>query len=161
MSHWVLDEDEFERQYVTGVAAEKAAAAVEPRAELVAFDSETETLSIRFRQGYTVLVPRRLMPELAHLPASELAQVSIVAAGEGLEWPHADLHISVPGLLWRLVGSPGIARQVVAEHARRAAAVRSPARAEASRKNGAKGGRPRKQIAESPPSTNIRRKELP
>lgn len=40
-----------------------------------------------------------------------------------------------------------LARAIVSEMARRAGATKSPKRAEASRKNGAKGGRPKKATA--------------
>ncbi|HEY9724023.1 MAG TPA: DUF2442 domain-containing protein [Oscillatoriaceae cyanobacterium] len=144
MSNWNLDNEDFERQYALGVAAEKAAADVEPRALEACFDAKNGVLAIAYRKGMRVEVPIQIIPELAGLTDAQLAKIALGAGGESLEWAEVDVHISVPGLTWRLFGSPDLARQAVAENARRAAATRSEARAAASRKNGAKGGRPKK-----------------
>jgi len=72
----------------------------------------------------------------------DLAEVAVLGLGLGLHWERLDVDASVPGLLAVLFGTrPWLDRQ----RAARAGATRSPAKAAAARRNGAKGGRPRKR----------------
>jgi len=64
----------------------------------------------------------------------------VLGLGLGLHWERLDVDASVPGLLAGLFGTRAwLDRQ----RATRAGTTRSPARAAATRRNGAKGGRPR------------------
>lgn len=69
--------------------------------------------------------------------AEELADIELLGRGYGLHWEQLDVDYTVPGLV---NGVFGTARWMAA----RAGRATSPAKAEAARANGAKGGRPRK-----------------
>ncbi|MFO1208057.1 MAG: DUF2442 domain-containing protein [Amaricoccus sp.] len=81
--------------------------------------------------------PARLVQGLEDATDSDLAEVEILPQGRGLHWEGRDVDISVPGLVNGIFGTR-------AHMARIAGSARSPAKAAASRANGAKGGRPRK-----------------
>lgn len=157
MSHWSMNDDEFDRAYALGLEGEAIAAGVEPRATSARYEAGTGRLVIEFAAGFELVIPIGLINELRSLSAEDLALVRVSPGGEGLEWEHADVHISVPGLTWSLVGSREHARQVIAQHARRAASTRTEAKAAAARENGKKGGRPRKRpsVAEAAPRLSI------
>jgi Protein of unknown function (DUF2442) len=72
---------------------------------------------------------------------AELAQVEVLGLGLGLHWERLDVDLSVPGLLAGLFGTKAY---IDRQRAARAGATSSPAKAAAARRNGAKGGRPRK-----------------
>jgi len=74
----------------------------------------------------------------------ELAQVEILGLGLGLRWEGLDVDLSVPGLLAGLFGTKAYMDR---QRAARAGSATSVAKAAAARRNGAKGGRPRKLAA--------------
>jgi hypothetical protein len=67
--------------------------------------------------------------------------VSILGLGLALHWEKRDVDLSVPGLLAGLFGTKAYMDR---ERAARAGSATSPAKAAAARRNGTKGGRPRK-----------------
>ncbi len=70
-----------------------------------------------------------------------MAQIEILGLGLGLHWERLDVDLSVPGLLAGLFGTKAYMDR---QRAARAGAATSAAKAAAARRNGAKGGRPRK-----------------
>ena len=96
-------------------------------------------LSLELRNGAAVTIPVSEIRELAAQPAKELAKVRVDAFGEGLMWPSLDVAISAPGLLEAFFG-----HAMRAKIARAGGRARTPAKVDAARKNGRKGGRPRK-----------------
>jgi hypothetical protein len=70
-----------------------------------------------------------------------VAEVAVQGQGYGLHWESLDLDLSVPGLMADLFGTR-------AYMARKAGKATSEAKAAASRRNGAAGGRPKKVAAE-------------
>jgi hypothetical protein len=68
-------------------------------------------------------------------------EAKIVLEGRGLHWEPLDVDLSVPGLLAGLFGTRAYMDR---QRAARAGAATSAAKAAAARRNGAKGGRPRK-----------------
>jgi hypothetical protein len=77
---------------------------------------------------------------LANAQASELIDIEISPQGTGLHWPKLDADLTVEGLLAGLFGS----RSWMRTHAAKAGRVKSIAKTQAAKVNGAKGGRPRK-----------------
>ena len=67
----------------------------------------------------------------------------MAGAGFGLHWPSRDADLAIAGLVNGVFGT----RKWMSELARRAGRATSPAKAAATRANGAKGGRPRKPRA--------------
>lgn len=109
----------------------------EPRAKSARFDAGQGRVVIELSNGCTVAFPARMVQGLEDATDAELAEVELLGRGYGLHWESRDMDISVPGVMAGLFGTR-------AYMARRAGQATSPAKASASRANGAKGGRPRK-----------------
>ena len=111
--------------------------AQEPRASAARFDPRTGKITLDLTNGCTFTFPARLIQGLEGAVDADLAPVELLPQGRGLHWEVPDVDISVPGLVNGIFGTR-------AYMARIAGRSRSPAKAAASRANGAKGGRPRK-----------------
>jgi Protein of unknown function (DUF2442) len=110
------------------------------RATSVRYDRPTGRVVMELSNGYLVGFPISAIPELSHATSTQLAEVELFPAGDVLHWEALDADLSVPGLLLSSVGR----KEKLSEFARIAGKAKSPAKAAASRANGAKGGRPRK-----------------
>ncbi len=121
------------------LARGREAAASEPRARSARFDRNSGRIVVELTNGCTFAFPKELAQGLEQATASELDAIEILGGGYGLHWEALDVDLAVPDLLAGLFGTR-------AWMARRAGRTTSPAKAEAARRNGAKGGRPRKQV---------------
>ena len=110
----------------------------EPRAAAARYDRKLDRVVVDLTNGCTFAFPPRLAQGLEAATDKQLKDVQILGVGYGLHWEALDVDLSIPGLLAGLFGTK-------AYMARRAGQATSPAKAMASRANGAKGGRPRKQ----------------
>ena len=111
-----------------------------PHAAAVRYDDAADRIVIDLTNGATFAFPPRLAQGLENGTAEELAEMELAGDGFGIHWPRLDADLTVPGLLSGLFGS---AKWMAAQ----AGKARSPAKAAAARRNGAKGGRPRKTAA--------------
>lgn len=103
-------------------------------------DRETERIVVDFANGATFLVPARALEDLVQATSDELAEVELL--GEtGLYWKALNVGYTIQGLMAGILGS-----RPFIEAERRRGQSRSPAKAAASRANGAEGGRPKKTI---------------
>jgi hypothetical protein len=93
--------------------------------------------------GCSFAFPARLAQGLEDATDAELSSVEILGAGYGLHWEKLDVDLSVPGLLAGLFGTKAYMDRMRASHAGSATSQR---KARAARKNGIKGGRPRKSV---------------
>jgi hypothetical protein len=109
----------------------------EPRARNVRFESSTRRIIVELTNGCSFIFPVHLVPDLESADDDELASIEVLGLGHGLLWPSIDVALSVQNLLAGLFGTRS-------HQARRAGATRSKAKADAARKNGLKGGRPRR-----------------
>jgi hypothetical protein len=114
-----------------------AARAGEPRAVSARYDRKSNRVVVKLTNGCVFAFPSRLAEGLEAASEAELSQIEILGAGYGLHWEKLDVDLSVPGLLAGVFGT-------AAYMARRAGRTSSPAKAAAARRNGTKGGRPRK-----------------
>ncbi|HEY1753577.1 MAG TPA: DUF2442 domain-containing protein [Caulobacteraceae bacterium] len=122
----------------------EALAAHEPRAKAAHYDAPSGRVVVDLINGCTFAFPARALQGLADASDDELAEVVVQGSGYGLHWERLDADFSVPGLLMGVFGSRAwLAR----EQARRAGQSTSAAKATAARRNGAKGGRPRRKLA--------------
>ncbi|HEX8222259.1 MAG TPA: DUF2442 domain-containing protein [Allosphingosinicella sp.] len=112
----------------------------EPRAASARYDSLTGRIVVELTNGCTFAFPARRIEELETASDAEIAEVEVAGAGFGLHWPSRDSDLTLSGLMNGVFGT----RNWMSELARRAGRSTSPAKAEAARANGAKGGRPRK-----------------
>ena len=113
---------------------------VEPRALSARYDLQSGRVVIELKNGAEIAIPHRIIQGLERAEPRQIADVQIQGQGYGLRWEGLDLDLSVPGLLAGVFGT-------AAYMAGKAGRVRSAAKAAAARKNGKKGGRPRKARA--------------
>jgi hypothetical protein len=107
------------------------------------YDDVRDVVVAELSTGASIGVPRRTIPGLARLRKSGLRDIEITPGGEGL-WSEAlDDGVLLEQLLVLAAGEATLGTI----GARINAAKKSPARAAASRLNGAKGGRPKKSAA--------------
>lgn len=121
-----------------GTRAEDPSAVVDAR-----YDSGSDAVLLEFRGGGSMTIPRRFIPDLEGRSVAALEAVSVSAAGDALLWVSIDADVYVPGLVERAFGH----RLFAASAGQRGGRQRSKAKAAAARRNGAKGGRPRKRVS--------------
>jgi hypothetical protein len=112
----------------------------EPLAIDVRYDGVGDTIIIEMNNGAALVIPRRLMQGLSEATPKQLRRGTIWGSGTCLEWRDVDAQFEVVGLLAGCFGG----RRWMSELARQAGSKTSPAKTAAARRNGAKGGRPRK-----------------
>ena len=105
------------------------------------FDAATRRIIVDLTNGCTFDFPARLTQGLEEAGDEELAEVEILGLGYGLHWETLDVDLSIPGLLAGVFGTTSLMDR---QRAARAGSSTSPAKAEAARRNGQKGGRPPK-----------------
>lgn len=119
--------------------AGREAARMEPRAVEAKFLPSRDQLAIRLANGATLTLPVRIVPELRSASRAQLSAIEILPGGDGLHWAALDFTISVPGLVATLFGPA----EWMAELGRRGGSRVTAAKADAARRNGLRGGRPR------------------
>ncbi len=123
--------------------AEQRMAAVREAGHAVSarYDRRRSRVVVALNTGVEIAFPARLAEGLAGASPENLANIEISPAGLGLHWPRLDADLYVPALLQGVFGSTSwMARLLGAEGGR----ARTVAKVAASRKNGRKGGRPKK-----------------
>ena len=113
----------------------------EPRASAARYDAKTGLVHVALTNDCLFAFPARRVEELGDASDAELGEIEVLGLGLGLRWEALDVDVSVPGLLAGLFGTRAWMDR---QRAARAGAARSPAKAEAARRNGTKGGRPPK-----------------
>lgn len=121
-------------------AAGRELAAAVPHAVRARYDRRSRRIVIELTNGSLFAFPAELAQGLAGASPEALGEIELSGGGYGLHWPSLDVDLTVPGLL---AGIFGTARWMAANAGR----ATSPAKAAAARRNGAKGGRPRKAAA--------------
>lgn len=131
------DHDRFQQARAHGEArAQDASALVDAR-----YDRTSDSVLLTFRGGGSMTIPRRVIPDLGRQPASALEAITLSPAGDAVRWPALDVDVYVPGLVERAFGN----RLFAAAAGRRGGRRRTKAKIAAARRNGVKGGRPRKR----------------
>ena len=113
----------------------------EPRARTARYDKSSRRVIVELTNGCSFAFPARMAEGLSEADDDELTEVEILGAGYGLHWETLDTDLSVPGLLAGLFGTK---RYMDRMRAGRAGSATSVSKADAARRNGLKGGRPRK-----------------
>ena len=105
------------------------------------YDRRRRRVVVRLNTGIEIGFPVALAEGLAGASPEDLAEIEVSPTGLGLHWPKLDADLYVPALLRGVLGSRSwMAAQMGAAGGK----SRSPAKAAAARKNGRKGGRPRR-----------------
>ena len=131
---------EFDKRYKKAVSAAKKADRLEPRAEFALYDSKKKRIIVELTNGATFIFPPELAQELSEASVKELKAVSITPSGEGLRWESLDVDLSLPALMTGVFGS----KTWMTELGRSGGKSVTEAKANAARRNGLRGGRPRK-----------------
>lgn len=113
---------------------------IEPRAESATFDPERELVLVSLGGGFAFAFPPRAVEGLEGATATELSQVRISPSRDGLHWDSLDADISLTGLMMQALNLREWAPRIMGQ-------IRSEAKARAARKNGKKGGRPRRNTS--------------
>jgi len=114
-----------------------------PVVTAAAYSPSRDAVSLRFRTGVELLIPRKLLQGLESAKPSELRRIEISLHGSALRWPSLDVDHYVPGLMEGVFGN----RRWMSAIGKKGGAARSVAKARAARKNGRKGGRPAREAA--------------
>lgn len=110
-----------------------------PKAVAASYQKMNDALEIVLATGVTLAIPRRLLQGLEKASPRDVAKVTIEDHGSSLHWEALDVDHYVPALINGLFGT----RKWMAAIGAAGGAVSTPAKREAARKNGTKGGRPR------------------
>jgi len=140
-----MNEAEFERQYGDATRRGDERIEREPRASGARYDRRARKVVIDLNNGCTLLLPPELAQGLRGATPAELANMQILGPGTTVSWPDLDIQFSVTGLLAGVFGT----RVWMAELGRSGGRVKSVAKSRAARRNGAKGGRPRRSRMKS------------
>ncbi len=114
------------------------------RGRSATYDCETGRVVVELTNDCLMAFPADLAEGLRGAEPHQLAEVQVVLDGDGLRWEALDADLLVRELGRGVFGSRGWMREVAREMGRRGGLVRSEAKAAAARKNGKRGGRPRK-----------------
>lgn len=105
-------------------------------------DEKAKAVRLRFRSGIEIAIPIKAISEIAKAPIAMLRDVQASPMGDGLVFSELGEAIYVPGLLRDL-----LADAFAGALGKIGGRSRSAAKVRAARKNGSKGGRPRKVAA--------------
>ena len=130
-------------QFDQARAAGKALAETEPRAVKAWYAADSERVFIELTNGVMMGFPYQLLQGLANGTPEQLAEVEIMPTGSALHWESLDADLGVAQLVSGLFGS----KAWMTELGRHGGKSKSEAKAQASRDNGKRGGRPRKTEA--------------
>jgi hypothetical protein len=117
-----------------------------PRAESAHYDAGRNRIIVRLTTGVELGFPPRDVEGLRHASAEDLKVIEIEGSGLGIHFPKLDADLYVPALLQGVLGSK---RWLAAQLGAAGGRARSVAKAAASRRNGKRGGRPRRSNADA------------
>ena len=112
----------------------------EPHGRAVRYLRRSRQLVIDLINDVQLRIPIDRLPGLARASDAQLARVELSPAGVGVSWDELGVDFTVAQLATIALGAQTLTRAATSL----AGATRSPAKAAAARRNGKKGGRPRK-----------------
>lgn len=112
----------------------------EPLVSSVSYHQRLNCLILHFADGGRYIIPIERIEGMQGATRKQILAVEILGNGTGLHWPDLNLDLYVPYLLKGISGT----QKWMSELGRMGGQVSSPAKAMAARKNGTKGGRPKK-----------------
>jgi hypothetical protein len=114
----------------------------EPRVVAVEYapGAGLDLLILKLSDGRRSVIPREDLQGLQGASRKQIERVEILGNGTGLHWPDLSVDHYVPSLLRHVYGT----KRWMAEIGRSGGVARSAAKRKAARKNGLKGGRPKR-----------------
>lgn len=133
--------------YASALEAGRLAAQSEFRALAVRYLPDRDAIEVITTRNGGFVIPRHLIGVLQDVGPGDLAKLAVWPDGSLIETEELDIHVSVDGMVKAAppILVPG--RIVAGLFAAAGGAARSQAKAESSRQNGKKGGRPRRKAA--------------
>jgi hypothetical protein len=113
----------------------------DPRADSARYDAKRDRVIVELVNGCTYIFPAHLLQDFQGVDSQGMNEIIVDGLGYDLYWPQLDINLYVPAIVSGIFGTKAWMEKALA---RRAGQAKSPAKAAASRANGAKGGRPRK-----------------
>ncbi len=135
-----LIEENLLEEIAKAKQAWQEAEATEPRAISVKYDQDQDLIVIHLKNGSIFIFPPRLAQGLAEATPEQLADFWIPPSGKSIHWDSLDVDFGIPELVMGIFGT----KSWMAELGRKGGQATSKAKSEAARKNGKKGGRPKK-----------------
>lgn len=142
---WVFTDEEIAQQIESGKAQYENYIKDKPTGTSYHFDPQSRIISIRMNDGSRIDFSAQKIRELQQATSEQIEQGYITAAGDAIHWDHLQAHYTIAGLAAEIFGT----RQWMRELGRKGGRTVSQAKAIASRKNGLRGGRPRRDVTES------------
>ncbi len=136
---WVFTASEIDEQIERGKELYKKEIKGRPVATHFRFDPETRLFSISASDGSRIDFPVSKIRELQNASDKEIESAYITKAGDAIHWDGLDAHYTVAGLAANIFGT----QEWMSELGKKGGSRTSPAKANAARFNGRKGGRPR------------------
>ncbi|MDZ7995338.1 MAG: DUF2442 domain-containing protein [Nostoc sp. EfeVER01] len=134
--------EELKEKLANARANSDTIATSEPRATRAFYDAYLGMIIVILSNKCMFGFPSDAGQGLAGASVKDLTEVEVTPSGEGLHWKTLDVDLSIPALMNGIFGT----KKWMAELARKGGSSTSSAKSEASRLNGTKGGRPRKEI---------------
>lgn len=119
------------------MAAKRAAG----HATAARYDATSGRVIVVLHTGVELSFPAAIAQGLSDASPDALSKIEISPSGLGLHWPQLDADLYIPGLLQGRFGSK---RWMAALMGANSGKTSTPAKAAAARRNGRKGGRPRR-----------------
>ncbi len=114
-----------------------------PKAVAATYRAKDDMIAIKLATGVELAIPRKLLQGLERATPAQAAEVEIWGPGDSLHWASLDVDHYLPSLIEGVFGN----RRWMSEIGKVGGRARTDAKRAASRKNGRKGGRPRKGAA--------------
>jgi hypothetical protein len=128
---------DFERQNERATHEAVEGDRIEPRACAVRYDRKQAVVLVELSNGCVFGFPPERVPGLEEGTRPQLSNVRISPSGDGLHWDDLDAHASLTGLVAEAFNLRSWAPRIMGQ-------ISTEAKARAARKNGLKGGRPRR-----------------
>jgi hypothetical protein len=142
MAKYRVTDRDITAQIPAARARERYARHKEPRALAATYDRVSERIHVDLVDGGQFAVPAWRIPELRGARIEDVGAVEVSPSGEALHWERLNADYRVPELLIALIGPTAWKSEL----ARVAGRVSSPRKRRAAKKNGVKGGRPRRKL---------------
>jgi Protein of unknown function (DUF2442) len=138
----LISEKDLDVQIAKAKATSKRADETEPRATSVRFDQSSGLIVVALKNGAFFSFPPKLLQGLEEATPEELNDVWLDVSGSSVHWERLDADFEIVGLVAGIFGT----KSWMSELGRKGGQSTSPTKAESSRNNGKKGGRPKKAL---------------